>query len=117
MSRVSEKSYFVYAVRGSSRTLQLAALWLRRRLRSFEQFVRACAFAPTHIGVRLLFVAMSALLIAASCPPRVRAYLEAIVRTSAANRLVSLILFGSAVTGGWRETISDVDLILVLPDD
>ena len=32
-------------------------------------------------------------------------------------RLVSLILFGSAVTGGFSPAVSDVDLILVLPDD
>jgi predicted nucleotidyltransferase len=30
--------------------------------------------------------------------------------------LVSVVLFGSAATGGWVETVSDVDLILVVPD-
>jgi predicted nucleotidyltransferase len=52
----------------------------------------------------------------ASLPPRVETYLDALVRTCAApeNELVSLILFGSAVTGGFSGTVSDVDLILVL---
>jgi hypothetical protein len=30
--------------------------------------------------------------------------------------LASLVAFGSAVTGGWSEGLSDVDLILVVPD-
>jgi predicted nucleotidyltransferase len=30
--------------------------------------------------------------------------------------LVSVVLFGSAAIGGWVETVSDVDLILVVPD-
>ena len=51
-------------------------------------------------------------------PTRVRDYLDAIVRTCGEHetRLVSLILFGSAATGGYSGTVSDVDLILVLPD-
>jgi predicted nucleotidyltransferase len=51
-------------------------------------------------------------------PPRIQTYLEAIVRTSTeeAHALVSVILFGSVVTGGFLDTGSDVDLILVLAD-
>jgi predicted nucleotidyltransferase len=30
--------------------------------------------------------------------------------------LVSVVLFGSAAVGGWVETVSDVDLLLVVPD-
>ena len=52
-------------------------------------------------------------------PPRVQVYLEAIVETFAARQRapVSVILFGSAATGGFSGSSSDVDLILVLPDD
>ena len=51
-------------------------------------------------------------------PTRVQAYVEAIVRTCAdsGRALVSVVVFGSAAVGGWAETISDVDLILVVPD-
>jgi predicted nucleotidyltransferase len=51
-------------------------------------------------------------------PPRVQAYIEVIVRTCVADgrALVSVVLFGSAATGGFSETVSDVDLLLVLPD-
>src|SRR5436305_3855348 len=51
-------------------------------------------------------------------PLRVQAYIETIVHTCADNgrALVSVVLFGSAAIGGWVETISDVDLILVVPD-
>jgi hypothetical protein len=51
-------------------------------------------------------------------PPRVQAYLDAIVETCAdgGGALVSVILFGSAATGGFSGTVSDVDLILVLLD-
>ncbi len=54
-----------------------------------------------------------------SLPPRVRVYLEAIVETCVASgpALVCVILFGSAATGGFSGTASDVDLILVVPDD
>jgi predicted nucleotidyltransferase len=52
-------------------------------------------------------------------PSRVQDYLKGIVAACAASGsgLVSLILFGSAATGGFSGTVSDVDLILVLPDD
>jgi predicted nucleotidyltransferase len=52
-------------------------------------------------------------------PPRLQAYLAAILRMCAeeANQIVSLILFGSAATGGFSHEISDVDLILILRDD
>ncbi len=51
-------------------------------------------------------------------PLRVQEYLEAIVGMCAgdAGALVSVILFGSAALGGWSETVSDVDLMLVVPD-
>src|SRR5579875_48258 len=51
--------------------------------------------------------------------PRVRGYLDAVAE--ACNRdgggLVSLIVFGSAAKGGFSRQVSDVDLIVVLPDD
>ena len=52
-------------------------------------------------------------------PSRVQAYVETIVHTCAdgGGALVSVVLFGSAAIGGWVETVSDVDLILVVPDD
>ena len=49
-------------------------------------------------------------------PSRVQAYLEAIAGSRGAGGLVSLIVFGSAAIGGWTEIISDVDLILIVPD-
>jgi predicted nucleotidyltransferase len=51
-------------------------------------------------------------------PPRVQTYLDAVVatRAEAEHPLVSIILFGSAAKGGFS-TVSDVDLIFVLPDD
>src|SRR2546421_6130620 len=51
-------------------------------------------------------------------PVRVRAYVDTIVHTCAdsGRALASVVLFGSAAIGGWVETVSDVDLILVVPD-
>jgi predicted nucleotidyltransferase len=51
-------------------------------------------------------------------PSRVQAYIDTIIRTCAdrGRALVSVILFGSAAIGGWVEAVSDVDLILVVPD-
>jgi len=51
-------------------------------------------------------------------PFRVQAYVETIVHTCAddGRALVSVVSFGSAAIGGWVETVSDVDLILVVPD-
>lgn len=51
-------------------------------------------------------------------PPRVHAYVGAIVQEwrESGGALVSIILFGSTVTGGFSGTVSDVDLILVLPE-
>ena len=51
-------------------------------------------------------------------PLRVKTYVDMIVQTCAddGRALVSVVLFGSAATGGWVETVSDVDLILVVPD-
>lgn len=51
-------------------------------------------------------------------PPSVRLYLENVIRAceDAGLVLVSVVLFGSAATGGFSETVSDVDMILVVPD-
>jgi predicted nucleotidyltransferase len=51
-------------------------------------------------------------------PPGVQAYIEAIVQTCAdrSRALASVVVFGSAATGGFLGTVSDVDLLLVLPD-
>ena len=51
-------------------------------------------------------------------PSRVQAYVETIIHTCAdgGRALVGVVLFGSAAIGGWVETLSDVDLILVVPD-
>jgi predicted nucleotidyltransferase len=50
--------------------------------------------------------------------PRVESYLQEVIRTSGGESgpLVSLVLFGSAVTGGYTAGLSDVDLLLVLRD-
>jgi hypothetical protein len=50
--------------------------------------------------------------------PSVRNYLADIVRACEEKRaeFVSVVLFGSASTGGFQEKVSDVDLILVLAD-
>jgi predicted nucleotidyltransferase len=58
---------------------------------------------------------------ASSCfavPARVRAYVGSIVETCAhkGQPLVSVVLFGSGAIGGWVETVSDVDILLVVPD-
>jgi hypothetical protein len=55
--------------------------------------------------------------IGSAVPLRVQAYIETIVRTCAdgGRGLVSVVLFGSGAIGGWVETVSDVDLILVVP--
>ena len=51
-------------------------------------------------------------------PLRLRAYLDATVDslTTEEGLLVSLILFGSAATGGFTEKQSDIDLIVVVRD-
>jgi predicted nucleotidyltransferase len=56
--------------------------------------------------------------IGSAVPSRVQAYVETIVRTcaDAGPALVSVVLFGSAAIGGWVATVSDVDLILIVPD-
>jgi len=53
-----------------------------------------------------------------SVPFRVQAYVETIIHTCAdgGRALVSVVLFGSSAIGGWLEIVSDVDLILVVPD-
>jgi predicted nucleotidyltransferase len=55
----------------------------------------------------------------AQLPARVQTYIEALVRTCARDRapLVSVVLFGSAAKGGFSGDVSDVDLIIVVPDD
>jgi predicted nucleotidyltransferase len=52
-------------------------------------------------------------------PVRVQSYIEALVQMCAQNRapLVSVVLFGSAAKAGFAEDVSDVDLIIVVPDD
>jgi hypothetical protein len=52
-------------------------------------------------------------------PERVEAYLDALVQTSAEDlpAFVSLVLFGSATKGGFSGDVSDVDVIMVVPDD
>ncbi len=52
-------------------------------------------------------------------PFRVQAYIDTIIHACAdgGRALVSVVLFGSAAIGGWVETVSDVDLILVVPDN
>ena len=49
---------------------------------------------------------------------RVQGYVETIVHRcpDGGRALVSVVLLGSAAIGGWVETVSDVDLILVVPD-
>src|ERR1700759_2201589 len=51
-------------------------------------------------------------------PMRVREYVDAIVNPCAdgGRGLVSVVLFGSVATGGWVEPVSDVDLILFVPE-
>lgn len=51
-------------------------------------------------------------------PPRIGSYLDAIVEACDRDgtSLVSIILFGSAAKGGFVRQVSDVDLIVVLPD-
>jgi predicted nucleotidyltransferase len=55
----------------------------------------------------------------AQLPARVRSYIESLVQTCAQDRapLVSVVLFGSAAKGGFSGDVSDVDLIIVVPDD
>jgi predicted nucleotidyltransferase len=55
----------------------------------------------------------------AQLPARVQSYIEALVQTWAQERapLVSVVLFGSAAKGGFSGDVSDVDLIIVVPDD
>jgi predicted nucleotidyltransferase len=43
--------------------------------------------------------------------------LKASLQKTLGKNLVALVAHGSAVRGGWRETTSDVDLILVVDDD
>lgn len=52
--------------------------------------------------------------------PVVKSRLDELTKTlvdKCGNNLVALVVHGSAVRGGWRDGISDVDLILVLTDD
>ncbi|HZI12987.1 MAG TPA: nucleotidyltransferase domain-containing protein, partial [Myxococcus sp.] len=53
-----------------------------------------------------------------SLPPRITGYIDAIAQacTQEGRGLVSIILFGSAAKGGFSQKVSDVDLIVVLPD-
>lgn len=51
--------------------------------------------------------------------PRVQSYLDALIEagTRSGRRPVSIILFGSAAKGAFSEGVSDVDVIVVLPDE
>jgi predicted nucleotidyltransferase len=51
--------------------------------------------------------------------PQVQAYLADVRRTceSADDQVISIILFGSAVTGGYSSGISDVDVLFVVRDE
>jgi predicted nucleotidyltransferase len=51
--------------------------------------------------------------------PPVDAYLEDVIRicTTPDRLVLSLVLFGSAATGGYAAAVSDVDLLVVLRDD
>jgi predicted nucleotidyltransferase len=51
-------------------------------------------------------------------PPHVRGYLDAIAQSCTRDGwdVVSIVLFGSAAKGGFARQVSDVDLIVVLPD-
>ena len=51
-------------------------------------------------------------------PPRVQEYIDAILEACDDDECppVSVILFGSAAAGGFSGTVSDVDIIVVLPD-
>lgn len=51
-------------------------------------------------------------------PPQVRGFLDAVTEACNQNSrsLVSIVLFGSAAKGGFAQQVSDVDLIVVLPD-
>jgi predicted nucleotidyltransferase len=49
-------------------------------------------------------------------PARINRYLDAVVETCGQSSLVSLVLFGSVASGS-PSNASDVDLIVVLPDD
>jgi hypothetical protein len=55
----------------------------------------------------------------AQLPARVQAYIKAVVQTCAQRHapLVSVVLFGSATSGGFSEDLSDVDVILVVRDE
>jgi predicted nucleotidyltransferase len=50
--------------------------------------------------------------------PRVQEYVAAVVSRAAAGdpRMVSVIVFGSAITGGFNGAASDVDMVLVVAD-
>lgn len=52
-------------------------------------------------------------------PSPVRGYLDSIgeMCTAEATSVVSVVAFGSAVTGGWVDGVSDVDLIVVMRDE
>jgi hypothetical protein len=52
-------------------------------------------------------------------PSRVQNFIDAVLETCAGTECapVSVILFGSAAVGGFSGTVSDVDFILVLPDN
>src|SRR5437870_12479077 len=72
---------------------------------------------PEPTTAKIVMTALSAT--AAPPPPRVQAYVDAIVCACAVSgrALVSVVLFGSAAAGGFSATASDVDLIFIVRDD
>jgi predicted nucleotidyltransferase len=52
-----------------------------------------------------------------NAPPAVGHYIAAVVAACGeSGQLVSVVVFGSSATGGYQESVSDVDLLLVLSD-
>ena len=74
--------------------------WLTGGSATTDQKARICRLRETAVG------------------SRVSSYVEAVAEAGArlGCGLVSVILFGSAATGGFSETVSDLDLILVVHD-
>ena len=74
--------------------------WLTGGSATTDQKARICRLRETAVG------------------SRVSSYVEAVADAGArlGCGLVSVILFGSAATGGFSETVSDLDLILVVHD-
>ena len=69
---------------------------------------------------RLLSVANNTGVVTFSIDARVRLYLDKVIELSASecgNHLFSVVLFGSAVKGEYKEGVSDIDLMVVVSDE